>query len=302
MVYTRELLVIDNELIRKEAIARCEKLMRDLEETREVLERHQREDLPAYANWLHANFGSMLSELYRLAEEAYDLVEMLAHIQEIANEQGIDYYSAWLIARDMQAHPERYSRKEERKREEGESFTWEEPDESPRPSRAPGAAREEADTRVRELYRMLAKKLHPDYRQEGKWDDASSRLWNELQTAYEERDLGRLEAIAAMITGEAGVRQEDLSVSRIYALCAEYRKQLRSLKRTIKIARAEPSWEFTRRTDRRALYRSMKNSLSAELEWRKYEVAEHRRTLARWSTPQTGKRRRVHEDEWDDFL
>jgi hypothetical protein len=61
-----------------------------------------------------------------------------------------------------------------------------------------GGKREEAagQDRIKEIYRMLVRRLHPDTRADG--DATVSALWHQVQEAYEARDLDRMETLLAL--------------------------------------------------------------------------------------------------------
>jgi hypothetical protein len=57
------------------------------------------------------------------------------------------------------------------------------------------------DARVRELYRRLVRRLHPDLRADG--STAVSTLWHEAQEAYAASDVARMEILLALSDIEA---------------------------------------------------------------------------------------------------
>ena len=57
------------------------------------------------------------------------------------------------------------------------------------------------DERVRELYRRLVRRLHPDLRADG--STAVSALWHEVQEAYAASDVARMEILLALSDIEA---------------------------------------------------------------------------------------------------
>jgi len=67
---------------------------------------------------------------------------------------------------------------------------------SPRSEHSGG---DESEKRRKQLYRDLARKLHPDHN--ASITAESKELWHEVQDAYESKDLDRLEALAAMSEG-----------------------------------------------------------------------------------------------------
>src|SRR5207247_7519930 len=65
-------------------------------------------------------------------------------------------------------------------------------DEEPASATEPGTI----DLRVKEIYRRLVRRLHPDLRADG--DATVSSLWHEVQEAYAAGDVARMELLLAL--------------------------------------------------------------------------------------------------------
>lgn len=103
---------------------------------------------------------------------------------------------------------------------------------------------------VRDLYRDLCRKLHPDAG--GEMTASRRALWDQVQRAYEERDVETLEALLARTELElepaAAARA---APSRLLALIQHLKAGLRSVQSLIRRGKREPAWGFTAWTETR---------------------------------------------------
>jgi len=79
------------------------------------------------------------------------------------------------------------------------------------------------DARVKALYRVLVRRLHPDLR-----DDASagvSALWHEVQEAYAASDVAHLEILLALVDIEANTMGAQTSISQMRAILVEWNER-----------------------------------------------------------------------------
>jgi hypothetical protein len=72
------------------------------------------------------------------------------------------------------------------------------------------------DARVKQLYRLLVRRLHPDLRADG--SAAVSALWHEVQEAYAATDVAHLEILLALSDIQANPFREDMTVSQMRAV------------------------------------------------------------------------------------
>jgi hypothetical protein len=111
------------------------------------------------------------------------------------------------------------------------------------PSRHPEPNR--ASARIKELYRLLVRKLHPDLNPDQPARDRE--LWHTVQEAYNNRDVEALEAAAArvevVLNGQAG----KLSVSILRRLVSDLKKALGALKSKFAQLRKHPAFDFAAR-------------------------------------------------------
>ncbi|HEV7405232.1 MAG TPA: J domain-containing protein [Chthoniobacteraceae bacterium] len=152
-----------------------------------------------------------------------------------------------------------------------------------------------ASARIKELYRLLVRKLHPDLNPDQPARDRE--LWHTVQEAYNRRDVEALEAAAArvevVLNGQAG----KLSISLLRRLVTDLKKALSALKTKFASLRKHPAFDFAARNTaslakfeerhRKQLERSLRGlqSYLADL------TTELDSLAARAAKPKAGKKR-----------
>ena len=151
---------------------------------------------------------------------------------------------------------------------------------APPPRPQPGSA-VNPEARVKELYRQLVRRLHPDTRADG--DATVAEVWHEVQAAYADGNVERLEALLAF----ADVREKrfgpQTSLGQIRAVFTDLVRTLHAVRRSIAEARKAPAWNFTRTLDRVALERQTRADLTRDLVRRRAELADITRVLENWT-------------------
>lgn len=148
------------------------------------------------------------------------------------------------------------------------------------PSKAtPSAAKPEA-VRIKEAYRVLVRRLHPDLRADGNAD--VSHFWHEVQEAYAQGNLERLEMLLALTDIQANTTGDHTSVSQMRAVLAELRRSFRALEKSLKDARRDPAWDFARSKNREAVKTRMEREMRRDLSQAEADYAEMRGRVQRW--------------------
>jgi hypothetical protein len=137
------------------------------------------------------------------------------------------------------------------------------------------------DARVKELYRLLVRRLHPDLRADG--SAAVSALWHEVQEAYAASDIAHLEILLALSDIESDRFSDQTSVSQMRAVLAELTRALFALEDSLRQARDEDAWGFARTGAVPGLRERVERELKATLRMRSDRLGLLKRTIADWS-------------------
>jgi hypothetical protein len=136
------------------------------------------------------------------------------------------------------------------------------------------------DARVRELYRRLVRRLHPDLRADG--STAVSALWHEVQEAYAASDVARMEILLALSDIEAN-QMADQTIAQLGAVRAELERALRALEKSLREAEDEEAWDFARIGPTLALRTQVERELKSEVAARTQRLDLLTRTIAEWA-------------------
>lgn len=318
VVSSWELLVIDNKPIRQKAQRAYQKAVRDLETAKAESDRFHSEDKPLFSRWISSNFGPLLTEIRELQSKLYEA-------QNLVNEVQQEYYfgghasigSAYRAFLHRRNHPQEEEEPEARESETQSGFHEErEPtieeiaeefwrrlnegggEHEPRERKAAGQP-QRVKERLKELYRKLARRLHPD---NGRTiTPRETELWHKTQAAYEHGQVEVLETILTMLeVDENGARSA--SVSTLVQLTASLKKSLRTLKRELTALRQEMAWNFSQRGDKADLHRAADESLSADRDKLIWLLTRYEAQIRRWDlqTPVARKRVRARQANWAD--
>ncbi len=165
----------------------------------------------------------------------------------------------------------------------------------PRPRSNPRLAADEndeeivaVDVRVKELYRRLVRRLHPDLRADG--SATVSALWHEVQEAYAASDVARMEILLALSDIEAN-QAADQTVSQMRGVLAELERSLQALEKSLREAEGEEAWDFARTGPSAGLHLSVERQLKSDLAARTRRLDLLARTIAEWADGPVANRR-----------
>ena len=144
------------------------------------------------------------------------------------------------------------------------------------------------DTRVRELYRRLVRRLHPDLRADG--TTAVSALWHEVQEAYAASDVARMEILLALSDIEAN-RMADQTLAQLHAVRTELHRALRALEKSLLEAEGEEAWDFARTGPNAGLRMQVERQLKSDLAARTQRLDLLTRTIAEWAAGSSANRK-----------
>ena len=144
------------------------------------------------------------------------------------------------------------------------------------------------DARVKELYRRLVRRLHPDLRADG--SATVSALWHEVQEAYVASDVARMEILLALSDIEAN-RAADQTLSQMRGVLAELERSLRALEKSLREAEDEEAWDFARIGPSADLHLRVERQLKTDLAARTRRLDLLTRTIAEWARGPVANRR-----------
>lgn len=307
------LLVIDSAPIRKKARSDYDRVLRQLNLARGDLERFEAQDRPAYLRWLHRHFGPALTEL---REAHHQLLTKRALLFEIESEAfccGISLVEAYrqMMRRTEKArgggNSERTGTGEENGSGDDAGAGGPDPDDPFDPFRAGTDHQQDSQQwsrsgfeareiernrtrRIKELYRALARRLHPDSHKGT--NEQKLEWWHQARAAYESNDVDQLEMILTLCDlAERGAAAET-SVSLLKRVTAQLRSSLRSLKRQLVRCKGDPAWEFSRRSDLKRLASQMQEMLAGELSQLKSVLKTYETQIERIASAAARVRRR----------
>ncbi len=140
-----------------------------------------------------------------------------------------------------------------------------------------------ADARVKELYRLLVRRLHPDLRAGG--NAVVSGLWHEVQEAYGMGDVGRMEILLALSEIEANAFGDQTSLAQMRTVLDELTRALHALRGSLHEARSDDAWDFARQGAAEELRVEVKRQLQSNLVARTTRLAVLQKIIAEWAHP-----------------
>ncbi|HEX9048166.1 MAG TPA: hypothetical protein VF988_14160 [Verrucomicrobiae bacterium] len=334
--HCRALVRVDGTEIRKKIKKAYAKALRDLEKSRRVLEQFHQSDQPQFMRWFNSHFGALLTELRDLGQKlsaneatiflvenevlfgdssharAYQRVTQLQNNPEpppgddpFAGEHNADRPgSAPKSGREWE-QPEPDAEDDPMTAFFDELFGEPGPDNNPygpgnfAPWGLPPQASPPPPVRLKEVYRAVVRRLHPD--SGGKMTAQMTEWWHQAQAAYETGDVEQLEVILTFCEmGESGPSTHT-SASYLQRATAQLKRSLREIKRQITQLRREPAWNFSLRTDHATMVENVQRTLATELQEIRFRWEETEQIIAEWKAAadklKPRKRRKAPVDE-----
>ena len=137
------------------------------------------------------------------------------------------------------------------------------------------------DARVKELYRTLVRRLHPDLRA-----DASagvSALWHEVQEAYAASDVARMEILLALSDIESDRMGSQTSIGQMRTVRVELERALRALEKSLLEVEGEDAWNFAQAGPDEDLRLRVERQLKSDLAARTMRLDVLTKAIAAWA-------------------
>jgi hypothetical protein len=145
------------------------------------------------------------------------------------------------------------------------------------------------DSRLKELYRTLVRRLHPDLRADGSAD--VSALWHEVQEAYAAGDVAQMEILLALCDIQADALGEGTTVSKMRLVLSELQHSIRALEKMLREAEGEDAWNFARSGPNEELKVRVERELKTDMAGRKSRLEVFTGTIAEWARGSAPNRR-----------
>ena len=307
-VSTWSLTLVDSRPIRQKAEREYRKAVRALEIAKAESERFHSEDQPAYSQWLNANFGGLLTELRELQTKLFEAQNLVNEVQQeyhFGDHPSIS--SAYKQVLHRRAHPEEAEEDEEEEEEldpedeellkefqeamGGDAEFWQKLGMA-EPAAKNGGQRAGGDRRLKDIYRKLARRLHPDNREN--LTAAEKELWHRTQEAYQAGNLDELEVILSHVE-LADEGSKSATISTLMQLTAGFKKSLRMLKRQLASIRQDVAWNFSRLADRRQVFHRAELSLRADRTKLLWLLSRYQAQITRWDAMAKAPARRARK-------
>jgi hypothetical protein len=144
------------------------------------------------------------------------------------------------------------------------------------------------ENRVKELYRLLVRRLHPDMKADSNAE--VSALWHEVQEAYAAGNVERLETLLAFTDIQANTAGEHTSLFQMRAVLSELRSAFNALQRTLRGAKKDHAWNFARLEDRSQVEARVRREMESTVGWHEDQLRQLEALIAKWSAPKKGSR------------
>lgn len=159
-----------------------------------------------------------------------------------------------------------------------------ESEDSPAPAK-PG------QSRLKEIYRVLVRRLHPDTRAD--IDEDVSALWHEVQEAYGTGNIERLEMLLALSDLQFNATGEHTSLFQMRSVLAELLRSCKAIQANLRAARMDLAWNFSRLRNRAALEKRVRGNLKSMLEWHEWRLRQLEAEIASWSPAPKARKKKA---------
>ena len=324
----RRIVLLDQQPLREEAGGEAKRIMREVNEHAEMLAEFNRTIRPAFERWEAENLGPLLEEERRLNAQIAELEHRINFADfeslftgrdpfEIFEESGRESDGAEAEApaddeEPPEPDPDEGFDPEERDFRSYVRFIFgDDPDalskakyqhlfEDYRRWRAKmGGVRssakpktEDIPARLKEIYRTLVRRLHPDTGRE-RSNPQTRKLWDDLQQAYAALDLERMEVLLAITDLHESGSAVRSTLYHLRQVARQLRGQLDGLKVRLRQARKSPAWTFWHAKNRTQAGEKIRAAVVARVRSAKNQLAMLEQEVERWKEQACHKKERL---------
>jgi hypothetical protein len=137
------------------------------------------------------------------------------------------------------------------------------------------------DARVKELYRILVRRLHPDLRADA--NAAVSALWHDVQEAYAAGDVAQMEILLALSDLESNQMGAQTSIAQMRLVLEELERAWRALEKSLLEAEGEDAWNFAQTGPTADVRTRVERELKSDLAARTMRLDLLTNTIAAWA-------------------
>lgn len=135
--------------------------------------------------------------------------------------------------------------------------------------------------RIKERYRILVRKLHPDINTELTAEAKS--LWIQVQAAYQQRNLEQLDVLLALSDAFVGKLSESTGLHQLRRSKHEIERLIAPLRKKLDEARQNRAWKFSETPDRAPLQRVVEKEFQRERMFLRSKLSQLEAQLQRFS-------------------
>lgn len=282
----KNMIHVSNPPIKRILIDRYQNYLNQIHSLKSQVEFYEIQDEPAYETWLRKNFSKSLEKILENKKLLSEIQDRLSEAELIALRYGISLSEAYKkVLEKANALLEK-----EKEDEENEEDSIKEPECEEDGRLKSSKKNTTAHKPLKDLYRVLARKLHPDMRSEDHpfWDD----LWLEAQLAYQTNNIEDLRRLSLILEAHETVHSDHPHLSIVLKVNLVFEKQIHDLQDQISVMQKNPAWEFSKKESSvdalKGLMIETKKRLSEELSEIESELKNHRK-MEKEYTPETKK-------------
>jgi len=146
-----------------------------------------------------------------------------------------------------------------------------------------GERSKESAVRLKELYRVLVRRLHPDLNR-SRQDAFRSKMWGELQEAYAGGDHERMEILLVMTDIDAGEDALKATLHHIREVARHMEHKVRQISGLLRKARKTPAWEFWKSKDRNRLAQQSRAVIEERIRELRADLVKLEKEIAKLSS------------------